>query len=119
VLPYRASLNWKRRWAYEAAAGGAAFSGQGERDRPVSEFSLISAGERSHAWTHSGGVEFAAISLSCVGVVVMVQLTFSFGFRDSTAAAVLVLLLFAACCKTHKQSKPKKEEQGLETLPSS
>jgi hypothetical protein len=92
-----------------------------EGGQTVSEFSLISAGERSHAWTHSGGVEFAAISLSCVGVVVMVQLTFSLGFRDSTAAAVLVLLLllFAACCKTHKQSKPKKEEQGLETLPSS
>jgi hypothetical protein len=43
---------------------------------------------------------------------VMVLLTFSFGFRDSTAALVL---LFAACCKI-KKGTPRKTAAWLDTV---
>ena len=80
-------LSWKRRSACEGGAGGEAFSGQGEKKTTsqlyTGEISLARSDEVCYKeqWLVELNVE-------------MVQLTFSLGFRDSTAARVL---LFAAC----------------------
>ena len=80
-------LSWKRRSACEGGAGGEAFSGQGEKKTTsqlyTGEISLARSDEVCYEeqWLVELNVE-------------MVQLTFSLGFTDSTAALVL---LFAAC----------------------
>jgi hypothetical protein len=75
-------LSWKRRSACEGGAGGEEFSGQGEK-KTNSKFLY------EEQWLVELNVE-------------MVQLTFSLGFRDSTAALVLLL---AACCKRDAKSQ--------------
>jgi hypothetical protein len=98
-------LNRKRRWAYEGAAGGEAFSGQQGENRPL--VSSVSVLEKSH--------EFIQVKFAVSGEVIKcrngpMQLTFSLGFRDSTAALVL---LFAACCKIQAKRSTVRDTTSL------